>query len=210
MIRRLLCRASIVAALAGTQNLAAQDSPALGWTDHQFEFALGGTSLLKASVRSAVFDDVSVRAGLRRAGVASACPTVHEAIDAVLAAHEAEYREWAMPALREIITPEEESKPAGSISPSGFHEALGRRLLNRLRRDRPEFLPMITNEALTRTTEALTGLPPASADWRARFADWDFEKGPGLQYRIACLVETSGNPDNGKLAFDGFYKIRGS
>jgi hypothetical protein len=209
VIRLRLALILLMAVLADARLGAAEDAGQAGWTEQQFEFALGGTSLLKASVTPAVFDHASVRAELRRVGVTGACPAVRDAVDAALTAHEAKYRDWAIATLREIITPEEEAGPSGSIAPAGYHASLGRRLMVRMRRERPELLPQVTNDALVSAQEALSALSNTDGDWRGRFADWDFEKAP-LTYRIACMIQNSGDPDNGKLAFDGFYQNRGS
>jgi hypothetical protein len=207
VIRTALAHASLALALVGQAVSARAAEPASQWTDSQFEFALNGTELIRSVVRPIVFDDAIVQRELRRAGIAGACAPVRDAIDTTLAAHEAEYREWALPTLRKIVTPAEMAGPAGSIAPSGYHEQLGRRLLQRLRRERPQLLLAVEGEALVASRATLAALPAAAGDWRGRFADWTFDRLPGLTHRIACTVENGSNPDQAKLAFDGFYKI---
>lgn len=204
----LLCLAF---AAIGTPVFAAQgDADVPGWTDRQFEFALDGTSLLRASVTPEVFNDADVMSELRRTGLPSACAPIRGAIDTVLKAHEADYRAWAMPTLRNIITPAEAAGPSGSIAPSGYHEQLGRRLMARMRRERPDLLPTVEREAVERVRGELASLPAAVGDWRGRFADWNFDRMPGLTHRIACSIEGAAEPDQAKLAFDGFYKTGGN
>jgi len=206
--RAVLSCALLAAALLDSARLAAQEVN--GWTDRQFEFALGGDSLLRATIRPMVYRDASVIAELHRVGVANGCPAIGSALDAALAAHESEYRSWALPTLRQIITPAEAASPAGSIAPAGFHEQLGRRLMLRMRRERPELLAGVEADAIRAAREKVASLPAVDGDWRGRFADWDFERAPGLTHQIACSIEAHADPDQGKQVFDGFYKIGGN
>lgn len=184
------------------------DAQSVDWGEEAVWETIGETHGLKRSTRAAIYDDQNVRASIRRVGVSDACSIIEDSIDRV--AHESSdaFRAIVIPKVRAMLPAEPSAVERFSVSPNGNRFG---RLMQRLERESPQVFTDTHSDALDAISHALGNLPTTEElDWRGAFSDWDFEGPNDTIWDSACMISTSSDPENAKLAFDRFYVSLGS
>ena len=191
----------VASALAG--GASAQTAAPLS-EEEQWQL-IGKTWSLDQETRTRIFEADIIRRAIERVGIARGCPIVEQQIDDAVALNEARYRTLAIQTINDVYPADEFYESRFTFMPNGGRNSVLRKIM--VRRD-PAFFAKVANEVEGAALAPLKQLSPATDDWRGRFSDWLFKPENARTYQIACMLETSSNPDDLRRAFDGCYQTR--